>query len=169
MKFELIFIKSRKSLNQLQVIQNAALRAILCMPFNQATQKHASIALLHEIVGLPYKEVRLSELSEQYLINALLDKTPSLTNATMNSNYYSHADRRSVCANWLHCAIEAPTTFWLENYNFKSWFLNIFTLVNFSYTLDLGNEILIIKDQILKFLFYNNFKLNFSSRFIYMH
>ena len=65
-----------KAVSSLQVIQNAALQALLHCPFDHVTQRHVPIADLHIRAGIPYVRERLEVLAVQYFVNALLDNNP---------------------------------------------------------------------------------------------
>jgi hypothetical protein len=67
---------SASQLNQLQIIQNNALRSILHCHFNKITKKHTSIDELHRLANIPMVKERLTTLSTSYLNNAISSENP---------------------------------------------------------------------------------------------
>jgi exonuclease III len=70
---------SSQLINQLQVIQNNALRSILHLHFNKTTKKHTSITELHRLAGIPMINTRLATLRNDYLDRAILLDNPIIT------------------------------------------------------------------------------------------
>ena len=67
------------AIEQLQVLQNAALRVILHLPFDPKLGKHVRIEEMHNKVGLVRVKQRLEELSTRYISSALATDNPIIT------------------------------------------------------------------------------------------
>ena len=78
-----------KIIQQLQVIQNAALRIILHKPFDHISGKHTSNDEISRLGGLPDVATRLDELADRYMIKALLTGNPIILEclADYDKNY----------------------------------------------------------------------------------
>ena len=82
---------SKPAQEQMQIIQNNALRIALKMGFNKETGKNERISKLHETAEIITVKERCKHLKEKYLLNAIKDCNPMICDLVNEYKAFSGA------------------------------------------------------------------------------